>query len=275
MLHSMALTLESCATLRNGVKIPRIGLGVYQSPPGDRTVRAVKYALEIGYRHIDTAYIYGNEADVGTGIRQSGVKRDEVFVTTKVWNSNQGYTSTIQACEKSLEKLGLNYVDLYLIHWPVQGMSLETWEAMVWLLQEGKARAIGVSNYELHHLLEILENSEVSPAVNQIEFHPFLYQRELLRFCEENKIMIEGYSPLTRGMRLSHSIILIMGKKYAKTPAQILIRWSLQHGLVVIPKSIHNERILENSLVFDFNIELEDMKILDSLNENLRTVFLS
>jgi methylglyoxal/glyoxal reductase len=271
----MALTLESCVSLRNGVKIPRIGLGVYQSPPGNITERAVKYALEIGYRHIDTAYIYGNEADVATGIRQSGVKRDEVFVTTKVWNSNQGYTSTIQACKKSLEKLGLNYVDLYLIHWPVQGMNLETWEAMVWLLQEGKTRAIGVSNYELHHLLEILENSEVSPAVNQIEFHPFLFQRELLRFCEENKIIIEGYSPLTRGMRLNHSIILKLGKKYAKTPAQILIRWSLQHGLVVIPKSIHNERILENSLVFDFNIESEDMKILDSLNENLRTVFLS
>lgn len=276
MIASMPLTIESRARLNNGVEIPRLGLGVYQSPPGKTTRRAVRYALEIGYRHIDTAQIYGNEEDVGYALQESGIKRDDVFITTKVWNSYQGYDSTLQACEQSLRRLRVTYVDLYLIHWPVQGMSLDTWSAMIKLLQTGKARAVGVSNYTIQELQEILQNSYVVvvPAVNQVEFHPFLYQKELLGFCEKNTIQLEAYSPLTRGHRLNHPIILEIAKKYGKTSAQVLIRWSLQHNAVVIPKSIHEDRIWENSQVFDFHLVHEDMKLLDSLNENLQTVFL-
>jgi diketogulonate reductase-like aldo/keto reductase len=276
MILNMLLTLESRARLNNGVEIPRLGLGVYQSPPGKTTRRAVKYALEIGYRHIDTAQLYGNEADIGDALRESGIKREQVFITTKVWNSYQGYDSTLQACEQSLRRLRLQYVDLYLIHWPVQGMSLDTWRAMVNLLRSGKARAVGVSNYTIELLQEILQNSDVVvPAVNQVEFHPFLYQKHLLSFCEKNGIQLEAYSPLTRGYKLNDPTILAVAKKYGnKTPAQVLIRWSLQHGLVVIPKSIHENRIRENSQVFDFQLGPEDMRLLDSLNENLQTVFL-
>jgi methylglyoxal/glyoxal reductase len=271
----MRLTLDSRAVLNNGVEIPLLGLGVYQSPPGQTTENAVRYALMIGYRLIDTAQLYGNEEDVGRALRKSGVSRDDVFITTKVWNSDQGYESTLQACNKSLQKLGLSYLDLYLIHWPVPEVSEETWKAMVRLLREQKTRAIGVSNYDLDDLSQLMQNSDVLPAVDQVEFHPFLYQERLLRFCEKNGIQMEAYSPLTRGMRINHPTIVAVANKYRKTPAQVLIRWSLQHGLVVIPKSIQEDRILENSRVFDFQLEFEDMKLFDSLNENLRTVFLS
>jgi methylglyoxal/glyoxal reductase len=271
----MLYTLESRAKLNNGIEIPRLGLGVYQSPPGEITLRAVRYALKIGYRHIDTAELYGNESDVGRAVQESGIRRDDVFITTKVWNSHQGYDSTLYACEGSLRRLGLSYVDLYLIHWPVQGLGDETWKAMIKLLHQGKARAIGVSNYSIRELVnELLDKSDIVPAVNQVEFHPFLYQQELLRFCKNNNIQLEAYSPLTRAKRLNHSNIIQMAKKYGKTPSQILIRWSLQHDVIAIPKSIHEDRIKENSQVFDFHVEPEDMKLLDSLNENLRTVFL-
>jgi methylglyoxal/glyoxal reductase len=271
----MLLTPDSPAVLNNGLEIPRLGLGVYQSPPGKITERAVQYALKIGYRLIDTAQLYGNEEDVGRALRRSEVNRDDVFITTKVWNSDQGYESTLQACNKSLKRLGLSYLDLYLIHWPVPGMSEGTWKAMVRLLREQKTRTIGVSNYDIDDLSQLMQSSDVLPAVDQVEFHPFLYQERLLRFCEKNRIQIEAYSPLTRGMQINHPTILEVANRYRKTPAQVLIRWSLQHGLVVIPKSVHAERILENSKVFDFELEPEDMKLLDSLNENLRTVFLS
>ena len=270
----MHLTFESRTKLNNEVEIPCLGLGVYQSPPGKTTERAVCYALKVGYRHIDTASLYGNESDVGKALRQSGIQREEVFITTKVWNSEQGYDATLQACERSLRRLGLAYVDLYLIHWPVQGMGKETWKAMIQILKEGKARAIGVSNYTIVDLKEIIYNSVVVPAVNQVEFHPFLYQKELLRFCENNKIQLEAYSPLTRGKRLNHPMIVKIAKKYGKTPAQVLIRWGLQHDTVVIPKSIHEDRISANCQVFDFRLQSDDMNILDSSNENLQTVFL-
>jgi methylglyoxal/glyoxal reductase len=270
----MLLTLKSSAKLNNGVEIPYLGLGVYQSPPGEITLRAVRYALKIGYRQIDTAELYGNEKDVGRALRESGIRREDVFITTKVWNSHQGYDSTLYACEGSLGRLCLSYVDLYLIHWPVQGLGDETWRAMIKLLHQGKTRAIGVSNYSIRELNELLDKSDIVPAVNQVEFHPFLYQEELLRFCKNNKIQLEAYSPLTRGKRLNHPNILELAKKYNKTPAQVLIRWSLQHNVVVIPKSIHEARIKENSQVFDFQLEPKDMKLLDSLNENLYTVFL-
>lgn len=269
------LSLQSQVKLANGVEIPCLGLGVYQSPPGRTTQHAVKYALGIGYRHIDTASLYGNEEDVGVALRESGLRRDEVFITTKVWNSEQGYDSTLRACEGSLRRMGFTYVDLYLIHWPVPTLSDETWRAMVRLYKESKARAIGVSNYDTQYLKELLGNFDIAPAVNQVEFHPFLYQQNLLQFCEKNRIQLEAYSPLTRGEKISHPKLSKLAKKYDKTSAQILIRWSLQHGLVVIPKSIHEERIRENCEVFDFQLEPEDMELLDSLNENLRTVFLN
>jgi len=275
----MSFTIQSRIKLNNGVEIPRLGLGVYQSPPGRITQSVVRYALKIGYRQIDTAYIYDNESDVGKALHDSGIHRDEVFITTKLWNTRGiGYDSAAKACKQSLQRLGLTYIDLYLIHWPVQGISnntIELWKAMVHLLREGKARAIGVSNFSIDDLTQILNDSDVLPAVNQVEFHPFLYKKDLLSFCERNSIQLEAYSPLTRGMRLNHPTIVNIAKKYDnKTPAQILVRWSLQHNLVVIPKSIHEERILENSQVFDFELGDEDMKFLDSLNENLQTVFL-
>ncbi len=270
----MLLTLQSNAKLNNGVEIPRLGLGVYQTPPGEPTLRAVRYALNIGYRHIDTAWLYGNEANVGAAILESGIRREEVFITTKVWNSDQGYFSTLNACEKSLRRLGISYVDLYLIHWPVEGKSRDTWKAMIQLLREDKARAIGVSNYEISDLQEILQNFDVVPSINQVEFHPFLYQNNLLQFCKNKNIQLEAYSPLTRGNKLNHPTVKRLAKKYDKTSAQILIRWSLQHGLVVIPKSIHENRIKENSQIFDFELQEEDMKLLNTLNEDLRTVFL-
>lgn len=271
----MMLTLDSKAKLNNGLEIPRLGLGVYQSPPGRPTKQAVQYALEIEYRHIDTAMIYGNEADVGRAVKESGLDRDDIFITTKVWNSDQGYDSTIKACSTSLARLGLGHIDLYLIHWPVKGMSNKTWKAMEQLLKEGKVKAIGVSNYMINHLEEILYDSDVAaPSVNQVEFHPFLYQQDLLRFCEDKRIQLEAYSPLTRAKRLEDPNIMNLAKRYEKTPAQILIRWSLQYGLVVLPKSIHKDRIKQNTEVFDFHLGAEDMTKLDSLNEDLQTVFL-
>jgi diketogulonate reductase-like aldo/keto reductase len=270
----MLMTLDSRAMLNNGVEIPYLGLGVYQTAPGEATMRAVSFALKIGYRHIDTAELYGNEADVGRALLASGIEREEIFITTKVWNSNQGYNSTKCACQESISRLGLSYVDLYLIHWPVQGTGSDTWKAMTELLKEGRVRAIGVSNYSIEDLKDILETSDIVPAVNQVEFHPFFYQKGLLQFCNKNKIHLESYSPLTRGKRLNHPNILRIGKKNGKTPAQVLIRWALQHGLIVIPKSVHEARIKENSKVYDFDLDTEDMNVLDSMNENFQTVFL-
>ena len=266
----MQATVEPVAKLNNGVVIPRLGLGVYQSPPGQLTQRAVEYALKIGYRHIDTARIYNNETDVGTALRKSGIKREDVFITTKLWNSDHGYETALKACDDSLKRLGLKYLDLYLIHWPVPEIRNESWTALTKLLKDGKCRSIGVSNYTIQHLTELLEDADVVPMVNQVEFSPFLYQKQLLDYCEKNKIQVEAYSPLTQGAKLNHPTIQQIAKKHGKTPAQVLIRWSLQHNLVTIPKSVREERIRENSQVFDYNLTSEDMRVLDSLDENFR-----
>ncbi len=266
----MKLSIESKAKLNNGVEMPVLGLGVYQSPPGRTTQDAVKFALKHGYRHIDTARIYNNEADVGKALRDSGIPRDQVFITTKLWNADQGYESTLRACDESLRRLDLRHLDLYLIHFPMPEVRNETWKAMTTLLKQGKTRAVGVSNFTIRHLEELLDTTDVTPAVNQVEFNPFLYQKELLNYCRQNSIQLEAYSPLTRGEKLAHPKIKTLASKYSKTPAQVLIRWSLQHGNVIIPKSVKEERIRENSLVFDFNMTGEDMAVLDSLNENLR-----
>ena len=264
------LIMRSTVKLNNNVRMPILGLGVYQTPPGRVTQNAVKFALDIGYRHVDTARIYGNEADVGQAVHQSGITREDLFVTTKLWNSDQGYDSTLRACEASLKRLGMDYLDLYLIHFPVPETRKESWKAMETLLQQGKCRAIGVSNFTIPHLEDLLKTHEVIPSVNQVEFHPFLYQKELLEYCQRKGIQVEAYSPLARGERFKHPRITALATKYSKTPAQLMLRWGLQHGLVVIPKSTGEERIRENTQVFDFEISAEDMRSLDSLNEDLR-----
>jgi diketogulonate reductase-like aldo/keto reductase len=269
----VGLTIKSTRKLNSGVEIPVLGLGVFQTPPGRVTQEAVKFALKVGYRHVDTASLYGNEEDVGRGVRGSGVPREEVFVTTKLWNSDHGYDSALSACERSLRRLGLGYIDLYLIHWPVPELRDETWRALVELQRRGSCRAIGVSNYTIRHLQELLDSSEVVPDVDQVEFNPFLYQEELLQFGESRRIQLEAYSPLTRAKKLRHPVILEVARRYSKSPAQVMIRWGLQHGLVVIPKSTRPERIKENSAVFDFEISSADTSRLDSLSEDLHTVW--
>ncbi|OLD55221.1 glyoxal reductase [archaeon 13_1_40CM_2_52_13] len=264
------LSIQSTVKLNNNVQMPILGLGVYQTPPGRVTQNSVKFALKLGYRHVDTARIYGNEADVGEAVRESGILREDLFVTTKLWNSDQGYDSTLRACEASLKRLGLDYVDLYLVHFPVPDVRKESWRAMETLFKKGRCRAIGVSNFTIRHLEELTEESDVIPSVNQVEFHPFLYQKELLDYCQGKRIQVEAYSPLARGERFKQPRILSLAKKYSKTPAQLMIRWGIQHGVVVIPKSTREERIRENSQVFDFDISDDDMMSLDSLNEDLR-----
>ena len=264
---------NSTFVLNNGVKIPVIGLGVFQNPAGETTRNAIRYALQAGYRHIDTAKIYRNEQDVGRAIRESSIVREDIFITTKLWNSDQGYNSTLKACNESLVKMELDYVDLYLMHWPVQNLRLESWKAMEKLLAEGKSRAIGVSNFMDHHLRELLERCEIVPAINQIELSPYNYiqRSETIKMCLDHNIMVEAYSPLTKGQKLNDTRLIGIAVKYGKTPAQILIRWALELEFVVIPKSVHEMRIQENADVFDFSLSSEDMKKLEGFNENLAT----
>jgi diketogulonate reductase-like aldo/keto reductase len=263
--------LTSKVRLNNGVEMPVLGLGTWQTPDGNAAYQAVRDALEIGYRLIDTAAAYGNEASVGRAVRESGLPRKEVFVTTKLWNDRHGYDECLRACEESLKRLGLDYVDLYLIHWPSGGRRKETWEAMIKLMEDGKCRSIGVSNFTIMHLEEILATSDVVPMVNQVEFTPFLYQRELLSYCRSHTIQVEAYSPLTHGRSLGEEPIASIARRYGKTTAQLLLRWDIQHGLVTIPKSTHRARIEENAQVFDFALSDEDMRRLDSLDRNMRT----
>lgn len=267
----MNLSLSSTVTLNNGVTMPRLGLGVYQIPPGEKTRWAVSAALRAGYRHIDTAAVYGNETDVGAALRESGIPRNEIFVTTKLGTRDMGFESALRACDRSLKQLGLEQINLYLIHWPGSPLRGESWLALEKLYAEKKCRAIGVSNYLQSHLEEMARSFEQVPAVNQVEFSPFLYQQELMSFCREKKIQLEAYAPLTQGRRLNHSVVKRIAEQHAKTPAQILLRWALQQGLVVIPKSSHSDRIVENARLFDFQLRPEDMKSLGDLNENLRT----
>ena len=257
--------------LRGGTRIPAIGLGVYETEPGEITHRAVMDALALGYRHVDTARIYDNEEDVGRALRASGVDREEVFVTTKLWNSDHGYDKTLRACEASLARLGLAYLDLYLVHWPVAALRKETWRAMVKLRDDGKCRAIGVSNFMVHHLEELLDISDARPEVNQIELHPFLHPKEVVRFCEEHGIVVEAYSPLTRGRRLNDPRVLEIARALGRTPAQVLVRWSVQHGWVPLPKSQRRARIEENAQVFDFDIPRAHMESIDSMDEGFHT----
>ena len=265
------MSIDTMVTLNNHVEMPVLGLGTYQSRSGKETQDAVLAALQAGYRHIDTARVYGNEMDVGEALRMSGVPREEVFITTKLSNEDHGYDTAIRACRTSLKRLGVDYIDLYLIHWPVPGLRGRTWKALERLQDEGLCRAIGVSNFQRWHLEELLRSGSVVPAVDQVEFSPYTYQRDLHGFCTSKGVQLEAYSPLTKGLRLSSPRLLDIASKYVKTPAQLLIRWGLQKGAVVIPKSVNKERIWENANVFDFNILPEDMALLDGFDEDLRT----
>ncbi|WP_274363996.1 aldo/keto reductase [Paenibacillus thermotolerans] len=262
--------LADTTTLNNGVAMPWLGLGVWRVEEGSQVEDAVSAALAHGYRSIDTAAVYGNEAGVGKAIRQSGVKREELFVTTKVWNADQGYESTLRAYEESLKKLGLDYVDLYLIHWPVKGKYVETWRALRKLYEEKRVRAIGVSNFHVHHLKDIMAESDIVPAVNQVEYHPLLNQRELLSFCKEKGIQMEAWSPLMQGNNLDDPTLVEIARKHGKSPAQVVLRWDLQSGVVTIPKSIRAERIKENADVFNFELSAEEMDRINALNQNKR-----
>ena len=262
---------DTTLPLSSGARIPQVGLGVWQTPSGATTRRAIAAALDVGYRHIDTARIYGNEADVGAAVRDSGVARAAVFVTTKLWNADQGYDGALRAFDASLERLGLDYVDLYLIHWPVAGKRLESWRALERINDEGRARSIGVSNFLVPHLEQLLGKATRVPAVNQIELTPFLQRRETRALCAQHGIVVEAYSPLTHGKRLDHPVVNDVARRVGRSVAQVLLRWGLQKGLVVLPKSTKPVRIAENGKLFDFTLDDRAMTELDALEEGLVT----
>ncbi|NEZ40707.1 aldo/keto reductase [Paenibacillus alvei] len=270
----VAKNLQDTTTLNNGVKMPWFGLGVFKVEEGPELVNAVKTAIKHGYRSVDTAAIYGNEEGVGQGIREglkeAGISREELFVTSKVWNADLGYESTIAAYETSLKKLGLAYLDLYLIHWPVEGKYKDAWRALETLYKEGRVKAIGVSNFQIHHLQDLMKDAEIKPMINQVEYHPRLTQKELQAFCQDNDIQFEAWSPLMQGQLLDNEVIQEIANKHNKSIAQVILRWDLQNGVVTIPKSTKEHRIVENANVFDFELTKEEMEIIDGLNQNHR-----
>ena len=267
-------SLKDCYMLSNGVKIPCIAYGTYKSPDGEECVQGVKCALENGYRHIDTAEFYGNEFSIGKALREIDIPRKEIFITSKVWNTHQGFRTTIEAFESSLDKLGLDYLDLYLIHWPNPKQFREdypeklydTWNAMERLYRDGKVRAIGVCNCLTSHLKDILRYAPVKPMVLQNEIHIGYMQKEVTEFAQQNGIVVEAWAPLCRGKAFGTEPLSSIAYKYGKTEAQILVKWSLQHNLLPLPKSIKPERIIENADVFDFEISKEDMARLDAFD---------
>ncbi len=262
--------LQGTFELHNGVQMPYFGLGVYLSKDGNEVIHAVKDALNHGYRHIDTASIYDNEEGVGQGIRESEVDRKDVFLVSKVWNNDQGYDATLRAFDASLKRLGTDYLDLYLIHWPKGELSKDTWKALERLYKEKRVRSIGVSNFLKHHLEDLLPSVEIVPMVNQMEFHPYLVQQELLDFCNANNIQYEAWSPLMQGHIFDLEVMKEMAHRYNKTIAQIVLRWDLQKGVVTIPKSSKKERIIANADLFDFEISEADMKALNALDRGKR-----
>jgi methylglyoxal/glyoxal reductase len=270
----MINNLQETTKLYNGVQMPWFGLGVFKVEIGPELVNAVKFAIKHGYRSIDTAAIYGNEEGVGQAIREAmteyGIKREDLFITSKVWNSDLGYQSTIEAYETSLRKLGLDYLDLYLIHWPVEDKYVEAWRALETIYKEGKVKAIGVSNFQVHHLEQIMKDAEIKPMVNQVEYHPRLTQQEVKTFCDNNGIQFEAWSPLMQGQLFDNPLLKEIAHKYNKTVAQVILRWDLQNGVVTIPKSTRDHRIVENTAIFDFELSNEDMDRISDLNENHR-----
>ena len=259
-------------TLSNGYKMPCLGYGTWQTPDGQVAVDSVKEALRVGYRHIDGAAAYNNEECVGRGIKESGVAREDIFITSKLWNDERGYDTTMRAFDKTMADLGLEYLDLYLIHWPASSsrfdnweeLNLGTWRAMTELYKAGRIRSIGVSNFHEHHLRALME-TEVRPMVNQIEFHPGQMQEELVSYCKANDIILQAWSPLGQGSLIGHETITAMAEKYGKTPAQMILRWVLQNGVVPLSKSITPSRITENAQIFDFEISEDDMAVISAM----------
>lgn len=266
----MINSIHERATLNNGVEMPWLGLGVWKARDGNEVIHAVRTAIAAGYRSIDTASVYDNETGVGTAIRQCGVPREELFITTKLWNTDHGYEQTLHAFHKSLHILGLDYLDLYLIHWPVKEKYKETWRAFLDLYEQGKVRAIGVSNFQENHLDELRSFSSIIPAVNQVEFHPLLTQKPLLEYCKKNNIQLEAWSPLMRGQYMDHPVLMNLAALHGKSVAQIVLRWNLQNGVVTIPKSVTEHHIIENKDIFNFNLTSEDMTAIDALNQHHR-----
>jgi diketogulonate reductase-like aldo/keto reductase len=272
MAQSMTTTSTAAMVkLRTGALMPQVGLGVYRAGSGEPTRRAVRDALAIGYRHIDTASVYGNEGDVGHAVRRSDVPRSQIFVTTKLWNADQGLASALRAFDDSIAKLGLAYVDLYLIHWPVVERWRDSWRALERLYEERRARAIGVSNFMVRHLVQLAAEAKVMPAVNQIEVSPFLQQREVRAWCADHGVVVAAYSPLTKGARLGHPVVVEIARRAGRSPAQVLLRWGVQQGLVVLPKSTRPERMRENAAIFDFRLPAQDMAQLNALEQGLVT----
>ena len=257
---------ENFKVLSNGVKMPSIGFGTYKSGNDEETAKIVKYALNIGYRQIDTASFYGNEVGIGNGIKESGINREDIFLVTKLWNDDHGYDKTIEAFNKSLERLQVNYIDLYLVHWPNK-LNSETWKAFEYLYKTGKVKSIGVCNFKVAHLEELKKTAQIMPMVNQIEIHPQSSKNDMLSYCEENNIQLVAWSPIMRGKLFSNELMIGLAEKYKKTIAQIILRWHLQRGVIPIPKSSNEERIKENLNIFDFELSNDDMKTIDLLNE--------
>ncbi|MGE7675752.1 aldo/keto reductase [Lysinibacillus sp. NPDC094403] len=261
--------LQDKITLNNGLQMPGMGLGVFQVP-NDVTAEMVKKAIEVGYRSIDTAAIYGNEAGVGEGISQAlattGLKREDLFITSKVWNDGLSYEETIAAYEDSLEKLGLDYLDLYLIHWPGKNKFAEAWRALEDLYEQVKIKAIGVCNFQVSHLQDLLKIARITPVINQVELHPRLQQTEVRSFCEEHNIQVEAWAPLMQGGLLDNETISKIAEKYGKSNAQVILRWDIQNGIATIPKSVRKERMIQNADIFDFTLTDEEMAIINAMN---------
>ena len=263
-------SISDTVTLDNGVKMPAFGLGVYKVDEGEQIEKTIQTALELGYRLIDTASFYNNEEGVGQAIRNSGIPREELFITTKVWNSEQGYENTLKAFEDSMERLGLDYLDLYLVHWPVKGKYLETWRALEELYREGRVKAIGVSNFKIHHLQDLLSHAAEKPVINQVELHPLLSQVELRDFCQQNEIKVEAWSPLSRGRFLEEPVLGKIAAQHGKTPAQVILRWHLQNQIIPIPKSVTPSRLKENADIFDFQLSQKELEEMNRLNKDQR-----
>ena len=260
--------------LNNGIKIPMLGLGTYRIGETDNDVyRAIRTALDVGYRHIDTATLYGNEAPIGKAIRESGIPREEIFVTTKLWGDDVMKEAVPQAFDRSMQLLNIGYIDLYLVHWPVKGKLVSTWREMEKIYASGKAKAIGLSNHLQHHLETILEEANIPPAVNQVEMHPYVVLDDLVGFCAENGIICEAWSPLgsNKVPLLKEQVLQEIGERYGKSPAQVVLRWNLQRGVIAIPKSSSQERQQANLDIFDFELTPEEMQFIRSLDRNYRT----
>ena len=265
------MTDQLYKTMNDGHKIPVVGLGTWKSEPGDSTYNAVLASINAGYRHIDTARAYDNESDVGRAVNDAEVPRDDLFITTKLWNKDQGYQTALEACEKSLARLDCDYIDLYLIHWPLKELRNNSWRAFIELQEKGLCKSIGVSNFTIDNLKELEAKYGILPAINQVEFHPYHYQKELLEYCNFKNIIIEAYSPLVHAKRMDEPRLVAISDELSKTPAQVLIRWAMQRGMVVLPKSVNQNRIIENFAVFDFEISDSLMKRLDDLDERFVT----